>query len=153
MQIMPATADHLGLPRNQVFDPEKSIAAAAKLIGELEQSFSDIHDRRERTNFVLAAYNGGSHHIRDAMALCRRDGHNDHQWSNVSEYVLKLAQPEYYNDPIVKYGYMRGSETADYVSKIQQRWESYRSVKSPRQGFTQQPQKAKRQTNKYKLPE
>ena len=153
MQIMPATADHLGLPRNQVFDPEKSIAAAAKLIGELEQSFSDIHDRRERTNFVLAAYNGGNHHIRDAMALCRRDGRNDHQWSNVSEYVLKLAQPEYYNDPIVKYGYMRGSETADYVSKIQQRWESYRSVKSPRQGFTQQPQKAKRQTNKYKLPE
>lgn len=153
MQIMPATADHLGLPRNQVFDPEKSIAAAAKFLGELEQTFSDISDRRERTNYVLAAYNGGSHHIRDAMALCRRDGRNDHQWSNVSEYVLKLAQPEYYNDPVVKYGYMRGSETADYVSKIQQRWETYRSVKSPRVGFTQEPRKAHRQSNKYKLPE
>jgi membrane-bound lytic murein transglycosylase F len=151
MQIMPATADHLGLPRDQMYDPEKSIAAAAKYIGELEQTFSDIHDRRERTNFVLAAYNGGSHHIRDAMALCQRDGRNAHQWSNVSEYVLKLAQPEFYNDPIVKYGYMRGTETADYVSKINQRWADYRLVKSPRQGFTQSPRKATKRTNKYNI--
>ena len=151
MQIMPATADHLGLPRDQMYDPEKSIAAAAKYLGELEQSFSDIRDRRERTNFVLAAYNGGSHHIRDAMALCQRDGCNAHQWSDVSEYVLKLAQPQYYNDPIVKYGYMRGSETADYVAKINQRWDDYRKVKSPRKGFTQPPRKASRPTNKYNI--
>ena len=151
MQIMPGTADHLGLPRDQMYDPEKSIAAAAKLVGELERAFSDIQDRRERANFVLASYNGGSHHIRDAMALCRRDGRNDHQWSNVSEYVLKLAKPEFYNDPLVKYGYMRGSETADYVQKINQRWESYRGVKTPRQGFSQQPRKARRENGKYQL--
>ena len=151
MQIMPATADHLGLPRDQMYDPEKSIAAAARYIGELEQTFRDIADRRERTNFVLAAYNGGSHHIRDAMALCQRDGRDSHQWSNVSEYVLKLAQPQYYNDPIVKYGYMRGTETADYVSKINQRWADYRQVKSPRQGFTQSPRKAQKQKNKYNI--
>ena len=151
MEIMPATADHLGLPRDQMYDPEKSIAAAAKLIGELEHEFSDIQYRRERTNFILAAYNGGSHHIRDAMALCQRDGRNAHQWSEVSEYVLKLAQPQYYNDPIVKYGYMRGTETADYVAKINQRWAGYRTVKTPRQGFTQQPQKAHRQKNKFDI--
>ena len=151
MQIMPATADHLGLPRDQMYDPEKSIAAAAKYLGELEQAFSDIHDRRERINFVLAAYNGGSHHIRDAMALCQREGRNAHQWSEVSEYVLKLALPQYYNDPIVKNGYMRGSETADYVAKINQRWEGYRAVKTPRQGFTQSPRKSTRTTNKFNI--
>ena len=151
MQIMPSTADHLGVPRDQIFDPEQNIAAAARYLGKLEQTFSDIQDRRERTNFILAAYNGGVHHIRDAMALCQRDGHNAHQWVNVSEYVLKLAQPKYYNDPIVKYGYMRGSETADYVQKIQQRWESYRGVKTPRQGFSQEPRKARRERTKYKL--
>ena len=85
------------------------------------------------------------------MALCQRDGRNAHQWSNISEYVLKLAQPQYYNDPIVKYGYMRGSETADYVAKINQRWADYRQVKSPRQGFTQAPRKATRKTNKYNI--
>ena len=151
MQIMPTTADHLGLPRDQMYDPEKSIAAAAKYLGELEQAFSDIRDRRERTNFVLASYNGGSHHIRDAMALCRRDGRNDHQWADVSEYVLKLALPQYYNDPIVKHGYMRGIETADYVAKINERWQTYRQVKGPRQGFTQQPRKASGKRNKYNI--
>ena len=85
------------------------------------------------------------------MALCRRDGGNAHQWSHVEPYVLKLSQAQYYNDPIVKYGYMRGSETADYVRKIQERWLSYRGVKSPRQGFTQEPRKARREHNKYKL--
>lgn len=151
MQIMPSTADHLGVPRDQLFDPEQNIAAAARYLGELEQTFSDIQDRHERTNFILAAYNGGVLHIRDAMALCQRDGRNAHQWANVQEYVLKLAQPKYYNDPIVKYGYMRGSETADYVQKIQQRWETYRGVKSPRQGFTQEPRKARRERSKYQL--
>ena len=151
MQIMPSTADQLDLPRDQMYEPEPNIAAAAKYIGQLEQKFSDIRDRRERINFILAAYNGGIHHIRDAMALCRRDGRNQHRWADVEVYVLNLARPEYYNDPIVEHGYMRGSETADYVRKIQQRWESYRSVKSPRQGFSQSPQKARREQSKYRL--
>jgi membrane-bound lytic murein transglycosylase F len=151
MQIMPSTADLLELPRDKMYDPELNIRAAARYLAQLENKFYDIRDRRERINFILAAYNGGIHHIRDAMALCQRDGRNEHQWSNVCEYVLKLAQPQYYNDPIVKHGYMRGSETADYVSKIQQRWQTYRAVKSPRHGFIQQPRKAHRQTSKYKL--
>jgi len=151
MQIMPTTADLLGLPRDQMYDPEPNIAAAARYLGQLEQKFSDIHDRRERTNFILAAYNGGIHHIRDAMALCERDGHNPYQWTAVSEYVLKLSQPSYYNDPIVKSGYMRGTETVDYVSKINERWQSYRHVRTPRQGFTQEPRRAKRSADKYKL--
>ena len=151
MQIMPSTADLLDLPRDQMYDPEKNIRAAARYLGQLEGRFLDIHDRRERTNFVLAAYNGGIHHIRDAMALCQRDGHDPHRWSNVSGYVLKLSQPQYYNDPLVKHGYMRGSETADYVSKIQERWQAYRGVKSPRQGFSQPPRRSQRGTNKYKL--
>lgn len=151
MQIMPATADHLGLPRDQMFDPEKNIAAAAQYLNELEHTFSDISDRRERTNFVLASYNGGSFHIRDAMELCKRDKRNPHIWTEVRDYVLKLSQPQYYNDPIVKHGYMRGSETVDYVDKIQQRWNTYRNVKTPRKGFSENPRKARREHNKYHL--
>lgn len=151
MQIMPATADHLGLARDQMYDPEKNIAAAAHYLNELEHTFSDISDRRERTNFVLASYNGGSFHVRDAMELCQRDGGNPHQWSDVRHYILKLAEPQYYNDPIVKHGYMRGTETVDYVEKIQQRWDTYRSVKTPRQGFSDNPRKAHREHNKYQL--
>lgn len=152
MQIMPGTADHLGLSRDKLYDPESNIRAAAKYIAELQQKFSDIRDHYERTNFVLASYNGGAHHIRDAMALAQRDGRNPHRWADVSAYVLKLAQPRYYNDPLVKYGYMRGSETVDYVSKIRQRHAGYQGVKSPHMGFhPSQPRKADKRKNKYDL--
>ena len=152
MQIMPGTADHLGVSRSRLYDPEANISAAAKYIAELQRTFADIGDHFERTNFVLASYNGGAHHIRDAMALAKRDGKNDHRWNEVAPYVLKLAQPQYYNDPIVKYGYMRGSETVDYVSKIRQRYAGYQGVKSPHMGFhPSQPRKADQRKKKYDL--
>ena len=107
MQIMPGTADHLGLPRASIYDPEKNIAAAVKYLGELERNFSDIRERSERTKFVLAAYNGGHFHIRDAMALARKNGKNPQRWGEVEPYVLGLSQSQYYNDPVVQHGYMR----------------------------------------------
>ena len=152
MQIMPSTDDHLGVSRSRLFEPETNIAAATKLIAELSRSFSDIHDQYERTNFVLASYNGGGFHIRDAMALAKRDGRNPHRWSEVAPYVLKLATPQYYNDPIVKYGYMRGSETVDYVARIRQRYATYQGVKSPQMGFhPSQPRKADKRKGKYDI--
>ena len=152
MQIMPSTADHLGLARDDMFNPEKSIAAAAKLIGELDRSFSDIRNHQERIKFILAAYNGGANHVRDAMALARKNGRDPQRWADVSPYILLLAQPEYYNDPVVKYGYMRGSETAGSVDKIMQRWNGYRGVKSPSVGgISGTPQRATHQKKKFKI--
>ncbi len=130
MQIMPSTAETLGLSMSQIHDPESNIAAAAKYLADLEGKFSDIADRNERINFVLASYNGGYHHIRDAMALTSKNGGNSKRWEEVSQYVLRLASPAYYRDPVVKNGYMRGSETVDYVNKIRQRWRSYQGVKT-----------------------
>lgn len=151
MQIMPGTADMLGLPRSKMFDPESNIEAAARFLGQLDRKFSDIGDRQERISFILAGYNGGPHHVRDAMALARRDGHNASRWREVAPYILKLADPKYYRDPIVKNGYMRGSETVDYVDKIRSRWASYRGVRTARVGASQviEPQRAKRHKKKY----
>ncbi len=152
MQIMPSTADHLGLARSDMFNPEKSIAAAAKLIGELDHTFSDIRNPQERIKFILAAYNGGAFHVRDAMALARKNGRDPQRWSDVSHYILLLAQPEYYNDPVVKHGYMRGSETAGYVEKIMERWNGYRGIKSlPSSGLSGVPQKATKEKKKFKI--
>lgn len=127
MQIMPGTATHLGLPHSRIYNPEDNIAAAAKYIQELNGLFRDI-PASERVSFVLASYNGGHFHIRDAMALARKHGKNPNRWSEVQEFVLKLSTPAYYNDPVVKYGYMRGSETVDYVARIHSRWAQYRGV-------------------------
>lgn len=126
MQIMPATADHLGLPRSEMFSPEPNIAASARFMRELQQKFSDIGSRRDRICFALACYNGGYWHIRDAMALARKYGKNSQRWNDVKEYILGLQQSKYYNDPVVKHGYMRGTETVAYVDKIVERWDEYR---------------------------
>ena len=150
MQIMPGTADHLGLPRASIYDPEQNIAAAARYLGELDRTFSDIPERTERTKFVLAAYNGGHFHIRDAMALAQKNGKNPKRWGDVEPFVLGLSQAQYYNDPVVKYGYMRGSETVDYVRKIHERWNGYRGVRTIRSTFAPSgiPQKARHERKK-----
>ena len=156
MQIMPGTADHLGLSRANIYDPEQNIAAAVRYIAELERSFSDIREHSERIKFVLAAYNGGHFHIRDAMALALKNGRNDNRWHEVEPFVLGLSQPQYYNDPVVKNGFMRGSETVDYVRKIHERWNNYRGVKTVRSFSGPQgvPQKAKRERKKkYQISE
>lgn len=126
MQLMPATAAHLGINGSQVFDPESNIAGAARYISQLNATFSDIADPQDRTAFVLAAYNGGAHHVRDAMTLTRKNGGNEKDWQQVAAYILHLSEPTYYRDPDVKHGYMRGSETEGYVRLILQRWADYR---------------------------
>lgn len=128
MQIMPETAVHLGLPADQMHQPEKNISAAARYLRELERKFSDIPGRAERINFILAAYNGGTGHVRDAMALARKHGKNPHLWNDVAPFILRLSQPQYYNDPVVRYGYLRGEETYGYVTSIRERWQRYRAA-------------------------
>lgn len=162
MQIMPSTADHLRLSRSDIYNPEANVAAAAKYIVELTEQFRDIADGEERQKFVLASYNGGRHHIRDAMELTKKYGGNARRWSDVRTFVLRLATPEYYNDPVVKYGYMRGSETADYVDRIFDRWAYYRGEKTtlssapstaplPSSPMNQQPHPSKQRKSKYNL--
>lgn len=155
MQIMPGTASQLGLPMEKIHDPESNIAAAAKYLGHLEAKFSDVPSRYDKKNFVLACYNGGYNHIRDAMALAKRDGKDSKSWDVVSEYVLKLSQPKYYRDPIVKYGYMRGTETVDYVYRIRQRWKQYSGVRQIEPGADvvspSIPHRAKTKKKKYTL--
>lgn len=128
MQIMPETAQTIGLPIEKIFDPESNVQAAAKLVNQLTMLYRDVPDSEERMNFVLASYNGGPGHVRDAMALTDKYGGNQYVWDEVAEFILKLSQPLYYRDAVVKYGYMRGTETHDYVEKVRARYEDYAGV-------------------------
>lgn len=126
MQLMPATADAMGVPAEQRFNPEQNISAAARYIRKVSQSFADIKDADERIRFTLAAYNGGVGHVQDAQILARKAGRDYNHWQEVAPYILLLAQPQYYRDPDVHHGYMRGNETEAYVRLIMERWEQYR---------------------------
>ena len=127
MQLMPFTADAMGVPADKRFDPEQNIAAAARYIRKVSQSFADIRNADERIRFTLAAYNGGIGHVQDAQTLTRKAGRNHQLWQEVAPYILLLSQPQYYRDPDIRFGYMRGTETEAYVRLIMKRWEQYRS--------------------------
>ena len=120
MQIMPRTARAYGLSMNRISNPEASISTATAIIRDLDKSLSRyVPDPEERKKFVVAAYNSGIAHIYDAIALARKYGKNPQVWSgNVAEALLMKANPDYYNDPVCKYGYFRGKETTNYVIKV-----------------------------------
>lgn len=155
MQIVPSTGAQLGIARQDLTNPEQNVAAAVRYIAQLNAKFADIAAPMERRRFVLAAYNGGYLHIRDAQALARKHGKSPARWADVAEFVLKLQQPAYYRDPVVRHGYMRGSETTDYVERIERRWQQYRGfgggagiVAPAERGAGPEPQRARR---KYKF--
>ena len=127
MQIMPGTGAELGVSSAALFHPETNIATATKYIKLLDSKFSDIRNPSERIKFILAAYNGGYNHIRDAMNLARKNRKNPYSWSNVGYYVLHLSEPHFYKDPVVKNGYMIGNETYNYVNMVFSRWQSFRT--------------------------
>ena len=126
MQLMPHTASNFGLDRDTKFDPEMNIEAGVQYIKSLNLSFRQVENKDERIKFILAAYNSGPAHILDAMALAKKYGKNPHIWFNQVEYfLLKKSDPQFYNDPVVKYGYFRGKETVKYVQNTLKTFEKY----------------------------
>jgi len=127
MQIMPKTAQTLGLPRDSLFDSQTSIKGAAKLLRIYERNLSDIQNKEQRIKLTIAAYNCGYGHIKDARALARKHQQNPDVWDgeNVGKYIFLKSRPEYYQDPVCEQGYLRGSETAQFVTEVWTRYEHY----------------------------
>jgi len=129
MQLMPTTARRFGVNRNS--SPEKQIEAGTEFIKWLDKRFEKrgITDEQEKIKFILASYNVGLGHILDARRLAEKEGKNPDVWEkSVDEYILKKSNPKYYKDPVVKYGYCRGSETYNYVYQILDRYEHYKNI-------------------------
>lgn len=120
MQIMPATARAYGVSADRLTDNATSIDLALKIIERLDQSLaSKVPDPAERRKFVLAAYNAGIAHIYDAIALAKVTGHDPQRWDgNVEAALLLKSRPEYYNNPVCRYGYFRGRQTTEYVRSV-----------------------------------
>ena len=131
MGVMPATGRAYGVSSDQLLDPLTAVRVAVNCLRDNEKSFSDIRDTHERECFTLAAYNAGYGHVLDAMRLARKYSAPDSVWDGgVREYLLLKSTPKYFNDPVVKYGYVRGSETVKYVDNIMQLSALYQGVKS-----------------------
>ncbi len=128
MQLMPSTAARYNVHSDS--PPRKNIEAGVKFLIWLDQVLNDkVPDDEERMKFALAAYNVGLGHILDARSLARKYGKNPEIWDDhVAFYLLNKAKPEYYRDPVVKYGYCRGEEPYNYVIEVLERYDHYRNI-------------------------
>ncbi len=126
MQLMPSTAKQYNI--TNLTNPEQSVKAGVKYLQWLNEDVwaERISNVDERKHFVIASYNAGPGHVLDARRLTKKYDGNPNKWENVSEYLLKKSDPEYYNDEVVKYGYCRGSEPYKYVSEILTRYKHYK---------------------------
>jgi membrane-bound lytic murein transglycosylase F len=127
MGIMPQTARALGVPSDSLACPETSIKTGVEVLRLFHKGFTNVTDSTERIRFTLASYNAGMGHIQDAQRLAAKYGRNPAVWEdNTAEFVLRKREAEYYNDPVVKYGYLRGTETFNYVREVLGRADYYR---------------------------
>jgi membrane-bound lytic murein transglycosylase F len=127
MQVMPKTARSFGVDERDLGNPEVSIRVASKILRELDGIMRSRTGAGDRIKFVLAAYNAGSGHVTDAIALARKYELNPRVWNeNVEQAMLWKMDPEYYNDSVCSNGYCRGTEPVDYVVKVLNCYENYK---------------------------
>ena len=127
MQLMPSTAKELGVTDRT--DPEQNIRAGTKYLKQLWSNFETVTDTIQRIKFTMASYNCGLFHVKDAQRLALKHGLDNEKWDdNVESMILSLSKPKSYNDPVVKYGYVRGIEPYNYVIQIFERYELYKQV-------------------------
>jgi membrane-bound lytic murein transglycosylase F len=125
MQMMPATAEDLEI--NNPTDPTQSLMGGTSYLKQIYDKFEEIPDKTNRQKFTMASYNCGYGHILDAQRLAEKNDLNPLIWDgNVEEMVLKLRLPKYYNQPEIRYGYVRGTEPVKYVREIFDRYEHYK---------------------------
>ena len=126
MQFMPSVGPSYGVFPDSPADVQ--IRGGVKKITKNFKGWSAIPDSIQRVKFTIASYNAGVGHIKDAQRLTEKYGKNHLIWdNNVEEFILKLSKPKYYQDEVVKYGYLRGTETYQYVRQIFTRYNEYQN--------------------------
>ena len=129
MQIMPSTYHHLlarmGVADTMAQSVELDIRVAVKYIDDLGSLFSFINEK-ERMNYILGSYNGGSNHIFDAMRVARKKGINRYNWNSLSPVLESLSDPEVYNDSVCQFGKFDATETLNYVKRVNRKYKEYK---------------------------
>ena len=130
MQIMQATYRHtlarMGAPDTMAQSVELDIKVAVRYLDELSGLFGFINEK-ERMNYILGSYNGGSNHIFDAMRLARKNGINRYNWNSLTPVLVSLKDSAVYNDSVCMYGSFDATETLNYVRQVNRKYNEYSS--------------------------
>ena len=124
MQLMPETASDLKL--ENIHNPSQNLYAGTTYLMKLWDNWAEIPDTLQRIKFVMASYNCGLGHVRDAQRLAEAFDEDRLTWDdNVEDYVLKLSSREFFSRPEARYGFLRGREPYLYVKEIFLRYDHY----------------------------
>ena len=126
MQIMPATAEALGIDTADGIGGH--IGGATKYLDKLDAMWrASVPNKDQRLKFVLASYNAGPGHIKDAQRLAELHGLATNRWDgSVERALLLLEKPRWFSRPEVKNGYCRAHETFWYVRDVVSAFGQYR---------------------------
>lgn len=126
MQIMPDTAEELGV--QDPSDPRESLRGGTNYLKQLYDNFEHVPNTMDRIKFAMASFNCGYGHILDAQRLAKANGLDPLIWDDhVEPMLLALRLPKHFKKPMIKYGYVRGSEPVNYVAEIFERYEQYKT--------------------------
>lgn len=128
MQIMPSVARQFDVPAAEITDPETNIWLANKLMSKIMSSlrFPEGTPEKDRMSIILASYNSGIGHVNDARRLARLNGENPNSWEVVARYLTLKAEPEFYENEVVRCGRFTGSrQTLAYVNDVIGRYDRY----------------------------
>ena len=103
MQLMPSTATAMGVDSLALTNPHENVKAAARLFKRLDKIFASSA-MPDRACMVLAAYNAGAGHVREAAELAEQHGSNRKQWyGNVEHFVRSSETTHFVRNVLDKY--------------------------------------------------
>jgi membrane-bound lytic murein transglycosylase F len=127
MQFMPGVGSRYDVYPGSM--PEEQIAGGMRCIRNIAEQWPEVTNRKDKYAFILASYNAGSSHIKDAQRLAKKHGYHPAKWKNNVELMVRnLGKSKYYNDPVVQAGSFRGGFTARYVNEIMSRYALYEEM-------------------------
>lgn len=131
MQLAPVTASRFGVSFGS--SPEQQINGGCRYLHFLRQKIAKegVCDSAQLVPMVIAAYNAGSGHLVDAIALAKAEGLNASVWepNGIREALLMLGEWKYAHHPAIRHGRYHGARhTIRYVQAILDRNDTYKAI-------------------------
>lgn len=119
MMLTEQTAEFVGVTDRT--NPYQSIIGGARYLKYLYKRIPSRIHPNDRMMFVLAAYNVGLYHLKDAQSLAPLKDYNPDSWNDVRMLLPLLEQEEYYSQ--LKFGQARGKEPVIFAERVRNFYE------------------------------
>ncbi|MEO8601689.1 MAG: transglycosylase SLT domain-containing protein [bacterium] len=124
MQVMPAAAQDVGELR--FHEPEANVRTGVRYLQRLQREYARAPER-DRLALMLAAYNMGMAHVRDAQGMAQRFGYDPLRWDNAMDVMISLLEePQVAKS--MRNGFAQGRSVVAYVDRVLTRYGSYRGT-------------------------